>query len=319
MPRVSIVIPAYNPGGFLRPALDSVCSQTFTDWELVVIDDGSTEDVAAICEGVPNLRYVKRPHLGQSITRNAGIIESSGEFIAFLDHDDVWHPTKLQRQVEAMSCDEQIGLCYTNCQMIDKDGWPIQAPRHSDKAVRALTADVTVFAADGESYSALAALGVPTCTVAMVRRTAIARCGMFDPLLACCEDHDLWFKVSRHYKTAYLRTFEACYRQHPAQHTRTMLSMRNDEQVWCHYIKVAEETNNAALADAARRMKRLARRNFAALAYDRARYNWRDRRLVEAAKNLQKSLNLDPDFAVKSVCCWMLNRLNPARSIEMTV
>ncbi len=308
MPRVSIVIPVYNPGKFLRPALESVQNQTYTDWEIIVIDDGSTEDIASICQNVPGLRYSKQAHSGQSIARNAGVIQSCGELIAFLDHDDVWHPTKLQQQVEAMDKDPDIALCYTNYEVIDHNG---MALRTSVRAADFLHQDLTVFAAGSESFLAISELGIPTCTVAMIRRNAVGVTGLFDPLLSCCEDYDLWFRLCIHFKSVYLPSIEASYRQHARQHTRVLLSTSNDEQVWDKYLRIANATKNPALAQASHRMRKLARRNFAALAYDQARLNFRTRNWSGAIKYLSKSGRLDPHSTFYNSTLWAFNKLKP--------
>ncbi len=102
MPEVSVIIPAFNRPGFLTEAIKSCLAQTYADIEVIVVDDGSTEDlegcVARLGKGLPHgvLRYVRQPHLGANAARNRGLIESHGEFVQFLDSDDLLHPTKLE-------------------------------------------------------------------------------------------------------------------------------------------------------------------------------------------------------------------------------
>src|SRR5690349_8602684 len=99
MARVSVIMPAYNPGRYLDLAVQSVIDQSFKDWELVIIDDGSTQDISYIAGKHSAIRLIRQDNLGLSIARNVGILSSTGEYIAFLDADDLWQPTKLERQV----------------------------------------------------------------------------------------------------------------------------------------------------------------------------------------------------------------------------
>src|SRR5262245_18337780 len=102
MPKVSIVIPAYNPGSYLRAALESVHRQSFRDWEVSVIDDGSREDLTWISREFPKAILVRQANRGASVARNNGILRTTGELIAFMDQDDVWSDQKLERQVAVM-------------------------------------------------------------------------------------------------------------------------------------------------------------------------------------------------------------------------
>src|SRR5438128_1933814 len=99
MPRVSVIIPAYDPGPYLEEALQSVIAQTYTDWEAIVVDDGSKQDLSFVAQMHPKIRYIRQDNAGVSAARNRGIAESTGEFIALLDADDLWLPEKLARQV----------------------------------------------------------------------------------------------------------------------------------------------------------------------------------------------------------------------------
>ncbi|MBE6963738.1 MAG: glycosyltransferase family 2 protein [Ruminococcaceae bacterium] len=99
MPRVSVLIPAYNSAAFLGQALDSVFAQTYRDFEVIVVDDGSEDDTAAVAAARPEVRYIRKEHSGISATRNLAIAQARGEVIAFLDADDLWTPDKLEKQV----------------------------------------------------------------------------------------------------------------------------------------------------------------------------------------------------------------------------
>src|SRR5262249_43463256 len=99
MPAVSVIIPAYNAQEFLARAIRSVEQQTFTDFEIVVVDDGSTDETAQVARGFGSARYIHATHLGEAAARNRGLDEAEGGLVAFVDADDEWLPEKLAHQV----------------------------------------------------------------------------------------------------------------------------------------------------------------------------------------------------------------------------
>lgn len=114
MPRVTIVVPAYNAERFLKPTLESAAAQTFRDIDIVVIDDGSSDATGLIAESFGHpVRVVRQPNAGMSASRNRGIASSDSEYIALLDSDDLWHPQKIERQLEALAQRTDAGLCFT--------------------------------------------------------------------------------------------------------------------------------------------------------------------------------------------------------------
>lgn len=120
MPAVSVIIPAYNAEAFLARAIRSVEAQTFQDFELVLVDDGSTDGTADIARGFSSVRYVRASHQGEAGARNLGLEEATGELVAFVDADDEWLPEKLARQVRFM---EQLraSFSYTDSYFV-RDG-----------------------------------------------------------------------------------------------------------------------------------------------------------------------------------------------------
>ena len=121
--RVTVVIPAYNAARFLRPAIDSVLAQTFGDVEIVVVDDGSTDDTLRIAQSYgPPVRSITQSNEGPSVARNTGLRHAAGEFVAFLDSDDVWAPRFLERVVAALDASPDAGYAYAWAQFIDEAG-----------------------------------------------------------------------------------------------------------------------------------------------------------------------------------------------------
>jgi len=126
-PSVSVIIPTYNRAHMLPRALDSVVGQTFSDWEIVLVDDGSTDSTPALAADYAHrlgdrFRYLIRPHVGCCAARNAGIDVARGRFVAFLDSDDEFRPEKLARQMELFGLRPELGLVYCDYDCIDVDG-----------------------------------------------------------------------------------------------------------------------------------------------------------------------------------------------------
>ena len=113
MPRVSVLVPCYNAGAYLAQALQSLLAQTYQDFEILVVDDGSTDDSAAVAKSFFSVRYLYKSHSGISATRNLALKEARGELVAFLDADDLWLPEKLQKQVSYLDENPDCQLVYT--------------------------------------------------------------------------------------------------------------------------------------------------------------------------------------------------------------
>ena len=126
-PRVSVLIPTYNYGPFLSEALESVLAQTYTDYEILVLDDGSVDHTAQVAAAYPQVRYLYQENAGIAATRNRLIRQSQGELVAFLDADDLWEPEKLEQQVRYLDTHPQCALVFTRVRSF-LDG-PEQSPR----------------------------------------------------------------------------------------------------------------------------------------------------------------------------------------------
>jgi glycosyltransferase involved in cell wall biosynthesis len=187
--RVSVIIPAFNAAATIGRAIDSVLLQQVPDTELIVIDDGSTDGtVAAVSEhirGIDNARLIRMANnSGVSAARNAGIAVAQGEFLAFLDADDIWLAGKLAKQLATIRQDPAIVLVSCNSQMIGPDGSAIKEGHHKRAPVQGADAWKTLLV-----YNF-----IPTPTV--LTRTALVKAsGGFDEALAVGEDLDLWIKL----------------------------------------------------------------------------------------------------------------------------
>ena len=128
VPTVSVILPTFNRTRFLRLAIESVFVQTYKDWEIVIADDGSTEETRGYLRSIahPQVRTLWLPHSGNpSRVRNAAITIAGGRYLAFLDSDDIWEPSKLERQIDALGARAACRWSYTNCDLIDERGGPL--------------------------------------------------------------------------------------------------------------------------------------------------------------------------------------------------
>lgn len=129
-PTVSVILPVYNGENYLRHAVESVLGQTFQDFELLVIDDGSKDSTPEVARGYgERLRYVRQENTGVAGAFNHGIRLARGRYLSWLSHDDRFHPSKLERQVEALGPFEGPAACYTDIEMIDSRGEVVQEHR----------------------------------------------------------------------------------------------------------------------------------------------------------------------------------------------
>ena len=120
-PRVSVLIPTYNCARFLPDAIESVLAQTFQDFEIIVVDDGSTDDTAQVVSRYPQVRYILKEHSGISASRNAAVSAATGEIVAFLDADDMFTPEKLQKQVDYLDENPDCHLIFTKAENFYED------------------------------------------------------------------------------------------------------------------------------------------------------------------------------------------------------
>jgi glycosyltransferase involved in cell wall biosynthesis len=189
-PMVSVILPTYNRLRYLRPAVDSVFAQTLTDWELIIADDGSEGETAAYLDTLasdPRVRLLRLPHSGDpGRSRNVALQAASGEYLAFLDSDDVWLPEKLAVQVASLERHRSCGWGHTAFTLIDESGllvtgararlWPAAEGWILEKLVKMET--------------------VIAISSAIFRRPLLEHVGGFDVGLPVCNDYDLWLRVA---------------------------------------------------------------------------------------------------------------------------
>lgn len=187
-PTVSVVIPAYNAAWCVGRAIDSVLAQSFGDFEIIVVDDGSTDTTPAVLGAYGDaIQVVRQINGGMSHARNTGIQVARGTYLAFLDADDHWLPEKLARQVELMKRHTELAFCSTTARLEDPEGQPAGvwgSMAHATLTVADVFADHTRIAGGASSV--------------LARRSAVLTVGGFDETLHGAEDTDLWLRLAAH-------------------------------------------------------------------------------------------------------------------------
>lgn len=185
-PTVSIIISTYNRASWLAYAIDSVLDQTFRDFELIVIDDGSTDETPTlVAKYGDRIRYYVQPNRGPASARNLGIKWAQADLIAFLDSDDRWLKQKLQKQVSLMLNNPEIKICYTN------EIWVRRGVRVNQKKIHQKYA--------GWIYQKCLPLCIISPSSVMIRREVFEAVGLFDEQFLVCEDYELWLRISHRF------------------------------------------------------------------------------------------------------------------------
>lgn len=205
MPRVSIIIPTYNYQQFVEQAIISVIKQTYRDFEIIVIDDGSTDQTRARLQPYVDrgeILYYFQNNMGLPGARNTGIKQSHGTLIAFLDADDLWTPDKLSLQVALFDQHPEVGFVFGNTR------------KFFDSSATRATAFEDIPPANGWVASQLLERSFLPMPTVMIRREAFDTVGVFNENLDSCEDLDMWLRLSVAYPCAYTDRVVAWYRLH---------------------------------------------------------------------------------------------------------
>jgi len=214
-PKVSVIIPTYNYAHFLPEAIQSVLAQTFQDFELFVVDDGSTDNTREVVAGFGRrVNYIYQKNKGYSAARNVGIRLSQGEVVAFLDADDTWLPEKLEVQVAYLDNHPEVGIVYSHFLVVDRDGNVLPQPERTHYS--------------GMIFERLLLgnfIGMPTVAV---RRECFAGIGPFDESLRTTADWELWLRLTRKNRVGYMDQPLAKYRLHGSSMHRNIANKERD-------------------------------------------------------------------------------------------
>jgi len=182
MPTVSVIIPSHNRACLLKEAIDSVLAQDFDDFELIVVDDGSTDDTPELLRSYANICVVRQGRRGVSAARNSGIRRASAEFLAFLDSDDLWLPEKLSAQIAFFKTHPRAVICQTE-EVWVRSGVRVNPKRRHRKC-------------GGMIFERSVELCLVSPSAVMLQRSLLDEVGGFDESLPACEDYDLWLRIA---------------------------------------------------------------------------------------------------------------------------
>ena len=225
MPQVTIVIPAYNSMSYLPQTLESVFQQTYEDFEVIVVNDGSTDETEKYVSSLndPRLKLINQANQGLSGARNTGITNAQGKYIAFLDADDLWKPSKLAKQVRCLEERSEVGLVYT---------WTALADQNCKPTGRLIVSD-----AEGDVWlQLLTELNFIGCgSTPLIRKNCFETVGLFDLELVVTEDWDMWLRIAANYPFAVIKEPLVLYRASPTSLSKSHLLM------WKFSCKVIEK------------------------------------------------------------------------------
>jgi len=270
---VSVIIPCYNSARFIKGTIDSVLGQTYQNYEILAIDDGSTDGTREILNGyLPNIKILTHPNnsnLGVGASMNLGVRESKGDLIAFLDHDDLWQPNKLLEQAEIFDKYADVGLVYTNVFVIDEDGNELF--EIYENGFRELN----------KPEKLLLKCYIITVSSVTVRRRLFGEIGLFRTDIRDA-DHDMWLRMVERTKLFYLPKCLASYRKHPGQ-------ISSGRKIW--------EDGFVTLREASKRYPygiSIIRKRFAILHHRLGKYDWDHNDYFKALENYFLAGLLDP-------------------------
>lgn len=202
MKEISVVIPTYNYGRFIREAIDSVLAQTYAPLEILVVDDGSTDDTEQIVRAYGDrVRYIRQQNAGVGAARNTGIASARGEYVAFLDSDDVWLPEKLAKEIARFETDPELGLVYGGAERFDESG----------------TLSVALDGIEGWIAPELLRLErsvISSGSGTLLPKRVAEEVGGFDANLQPSEDWDFCYRVALRHRVGFVPEVLVRYRQH---------------------------------------------------------------------------------------------------------
>jgi glycosyltransferase involved in cell wall biosynthesis len=214
MPLISVVIPTFNHAQYVRETVESVKAQTFGDYEIIVVNDGSPDNTAQVLSSYVasgDIRYFEQPNLGQATARNLGIRHARGEFIALLDDDDLWPADRLEWQVDVLRREARVAVIGGAVQLIDEQGLHVGAAPIEDGEVRF------------ESLFRGSPFWSPGQT--LIRADALRQVGGLDSRVWGGDDMDLWFRLARRAVIRTIPRLALRYRVHSQNASRNVARM----------------------------------------------------------------------------------------------
>jgi glycosyltransferase involved in cell wall biosynthesis len=223
--KVSVIVTTYKRAHLVTETIGTILSQTFKDFELIIVDNYSKDNTDDVIKSYADerIRYFKHRDNGIiAVNRNYGISKSQGEYIAFCDDDDLWFPEKLQKQVQELEKDSQIGMVCNNEIAFDYRGdhGVLIKTRLKDRDL---------------SFESLVETNYVSSSTVMVRKAVLDDVGMLDesPQFVAGEDYELWLRIARRYKVKYIDLPLGKYRTHPGAHRKgPIVALELDKQIY---------------------------------------------------------------------------------------
>jgi glycosyltransferase involved in cell wall biosynthesis len=302
-PLVSIVIPCYSHARFLGEAIESARSQTYRRLEVIVVDDGSPDDLAAIVARYPDVRYVSQENRGLAEARNTGLRQCRGELVVFLDADDRLLPAAVETGVRLLNGDCSLGFAAGHSRFVTSDGsaLPTEQPLRGP----------------GDPYlTLLRRNSIRNPAMVMFRRTVLEQVGGFDARVNACADYEIYLRISRSHPVRFHDAVVAEYRKHGANMSSDAALMIRELQV------VIGDQRQHLRTPAHREAFRAGRRNIQAYYGDRLATQIRERLRTRSgwaplAADVMTLVRCHPRGAVEHVCrkilCWWRGVDSPAQ------
>jgi glycosyltransferase involved in cell wall biosynthesis len=285
-PQVSVIIPAYNGDRYIVQAVESVLSQTFTDLEIIVVDDGSTDSTHQVLQPyIDRIRYIYQENQGAAVARNLACELAQGEFLAFLDADDYFLPSKLEKQLACFEADPDLDMVQTGWLLVDETGKNISAVKPWEQAQKLDLENLILY-----KFVRPSAM--------MLRRKWWKNLGGFDSKLPPIEDLDFALRLAlKGCKAVWLEEILTCYRQHDCNLMSSGFSLIKQTE-----ILMEKFFARPGLPDNIRQLKNQER--YQCLKWLAWRM-YRDGHLAEMAECLEKSLQYTPFSPTKTVLNWL--------------
>ena len=320
LPLVSVIIPLYNSAKYIKETIESALNQKYSEIEVIIIDDGSTDRSAEIVKGLNDRRiiYIYQQNKGVSLARNKGILASRGKYIALLDHDDLWLPEKLEKQIPILDGNPEIGLVYSDSYKINPEGGILGKLFEEVKPCR------------GNVFPELFLGNFIPCLTAVVRKTVLDKVGVFNHHFSIAEEYDLFLRIARFFKVEYVDLPLAKYRVHSGNLSRnSSLLFREQFEILEKCLKRYPELKDILKGklyppppSSPSRGEEIGRgnfeipynkirRRFAKLHYSLGRTYQMQKEFSQSRKEFLKAIRLGP-FNLKAEIFWLLSLLRIA-------
>lgn len=278
MPVVSVILAAHNRAHLLKDAIESVLAQTYQDWELIVVNDSSTDSTAELAQAYSRqdvrIHYLYRQHGRAALTKNSGLEQARGAYVALLDDDDTFLPHKLEQQVRTLEERPELGFTYAPVKVLFTDG-------RSDT--------VLLPEQPANTFAALFDACLPQVAGVLARRACIEAVGQFNVALPHCEDYDLWLRLARRFRFDYTAEPVGLYRRHAGQKSRRTFTFLETQRA---VLQSLPSVTGLGVSPAARR------RRLAMLSYELARHHVDAGHFLSAARNLWSAIWWRPDIGL---------------------